>query len=49
MEHTCLPNAIQVTQQTQQILQDAYVFSEKSSIEVKGKGAVDAFLLLSHK
>ena len=49
MEHSCTPSAIQVTQQTQQILQDAYVFSDKSSIEVKGKGTVDAFTLLGRK
>ncbi|MDZ4141316.1 MAG: adenylate/guanylate cyclase domain-containing protein [Methylotenera sp.] len=49
MESTSKPNAIQVTQETQQLLQDDYVFSEKFSVVVKGKGIVDTFILLGHK
>lgn len=49
MESTCKPNAIQVTQETQMLIQDAYVFSEKMSVEVKGKGIVETFILLGHK
>lgn len=49
MESTCKPNSIQVTQETHKMLQDAYVFSEKSSVEVKGKGIVETYVLLGHK
>jgi guanylate cyclase len=49
MESTCKPNSIQVTQETQKMIQDAYVFSEKSSVEVKGKGIVETYVLLGHK
>ncbi len=49
MEQTCTPGTIQVTQQTQQLLQDAYVFSEGASIEVKGKGVIETFVLQSHQ
>jgi len=49
MENTCKPNFIQVTRQTQQMLQDTYIFSEKYSVEVKGKGVVETFVLLGRK
>lgn len=49
MESTCKPNSIQVTQETQKMIQDAYVFSEKSSVEVKGKGIVETYVLLGYK
>ena len=49
MESTCKPNLIQVTKETQQLLKDAYLFSEKSTVDIKGKGLVDAFILLGHK
>jgi guanylate cyclase len=49
MESTCQPNKIQVTQETQKIIQDAYIFSEKSSVEVKGKGIVETYILLGRK
>jgi guanylate cyclase len=49
MESTCKPDTIQVTRETQQIIQDIYVLSEKSSVEVKGKGVVETYVLLAHK
>ncbi len=49
MESTCKPNAIQVTQETQMLIQEAFVFSEKNIVEVKGKGLVETFILLGHK
>lgn len=49
MEDTCTPDAIQVTQATQQILQNTYAFSARTGVQVKGKGAVDTYILLGHK
>jgi adenylate cyclase len=49
MESTCIPNTIQVTQTTQKIIQDVYNFSEKSNVEVKGKGVVETYILLGPK
>ncbi|MDP1658084.1 MAG: adenylate/guanylate cyclase domain-containing protein [Methylotenera sp.] len=49
MESTSKPNAIQVTQETQQLIKDTYLFSEKSSVDVKGKGIVETFFLLARK
>jgi guanylate cyclase len=49
MESTCRPDTIQVTQTTQQLIQDAYYFSEKSYVEVKGKGIVETYILLGAK
>jgi guanylate cyclase len=49
MEETCMPDGIQVTQETQLALQDQYHFTARSNVEVKGKGVVDTFILLGHK
>lgn len=49
MEHICASNSIQVTQETQSALRHAYVFSEKASVEIKGKGIVDTYVLLGHQ
>ena len=49
MENTCMPNAIQVTQETQQILQNTHVFTARPNVEVKGKGTVETFILLGQK
>lgn len=49
MESTCQPAGIQVTHQTKQMLQDAYIFSEILNVEVKGKGVVEAHYLLGSK
>jgi len=46
MEETSLPNSIQVTQETQQLLAHDYVFSLRKAVEVKGKGVLDTFILL---
>jgi guanylate cyclase len=49
MESTSKPNTIQVTKETQQIIKDAYIFSEKSNVDVKGKGIVETYVLLGRK
>ncbi len=49
MEHICAPNNIQVTQNVKTLLEDAYVFSAKASVEIKGKGIVDTYVLLGSK
>lgn len=49
MEDTCILGTIQVTQETQHILQSTYAFSARAGVEVKGKGIVDTFILLGHK
>ena len=49
MESTCKPNNIQVTRETQALIKDAYIFSEKADVDVKGKGLVETYFLLSRK
>jgi adenylate cyclase len=49
MENICKPNSIQVTQETQRLLKEDYLFSEKASVDVKGKGLVDTYVLLGKK
>lgn len=49
MESTSKPNTIQVTLETQQLIKDNYVFSEKYSVDVKGKGLVETYALISRK
>lgn len=49
MEETCAEGGIQVTPVTQSLLQDAYQFQARSGIEVKGKGAVDTYMLIGRK
>jgi len=49
MEETCATDAIQVTQETQRLLQSDYKFSMRSGVEVKGKGVVDTFVLLARQ
>lgn len=49
MEDTCTPDVIQVTQATQQILQNTYAFSARTGVQVKGKGTIDTYILLGHK
>ena len=49
MESTCKPNNIQVTRETQALIKDAYIFSEKADVDVKGKGLVETYLLLARK
>ncbi len=45
MEETCFPGAIQVTQATKTALGNEYSFVERASVEIKGKGVVDTFIL----
>ena len=49
MESTGLLGAIQVSQATQQALQNAYEFTERVGVDVKGKGKLDTFILLGKK
>lgn len=49
MEHICAPNNIQVTQNSKSLLDHAYDFSSKASVEIKGKGIVDTYVLLGRK
>ncbi len=49
MEDTSMTDAIQVTLATQSLLESTYVFSARQGVDVKGKGAVDTFILLGHK
>ena len=49
MEETCMASGIQVTQETQRLLADTYLFSPRNGVEVKGKGAVDTYMLLGHR
>jgi adenylate cyclase len=46
MESTGVPGRIQVTERTRQLLGERYVFRERGSIQVKGKGAMHTFFLL---
>ncbi|HYN53184.1 MAG TPA: adenylate/guanylate cyclase domain-containing protein [Methylotenera sp.] len=49
MEHICAPNNIQVSQNAKSLLDNAYDFSSKASVEIKGKGIVDTYVLLGRK
>ncbi|MCU0543186.1 MAG: MASE1 domain-containing protein [Oscillatoriaceae cyanobacterium Prado104] len=49
MESHSLPGYIQVTSATYQILQDKYLFESRGSIEVKGKGYMNTYLLQCRK
>jgi class 3 adenylate cyclase len=45
MESTGVPGAIQVTRPVYEALRDKFAFEPRGAIEVKGKGAVEAWLL----
>ncbi len=45
MESTGVPGAIQVTRPVYEQLRDKFVFESRGAIDVKGKGAVEAWLL----
>lgn len=47
MEHYGLPGIIQVTGATYKLLQHLYIFEARGTIEVKGKGGVEAYILKS--
>lgn len=46
MEETCLPGNIQVTQSTQHLLKNEYVFASRSDVDVKGKGPTQTFIFV---
>ena len=45
MEHYSLPNAIQITEATYELLKDLFTLEPRGAIAVKGKGEVNAYLL----
>ncbi|MCB5184196.1 adenylate/guanylate cyclase domain-containing protein [Methylobacillus gramineus] len=45
MEHTGLPNEIQVSAASYQLLKDDYVFEPRGLVEIKGKGSVETYWL----
>ncbi|WP_088178030.1 adenylate/guanylate cyclase domain-containing protein [Methylovorus sp. MM2] len=45
MEQLAIPNTIQVTEATYQLLQNEYIFETRGLISVKGKGEVLAYIL----
>lgn len=49
MEETCTVSGIQVTSETQRLLQDAYRFEVRTGVDVKGKGLVDTYILMGSK
>lgn len=49
MESQGVPDAIQVTEATYERLKDRYAFEKRGVIDVKGKGLMPAYLLLSRK
>jgi class 3 adenylate cyclase len=49
MESHGLPNCIQVSQATYELLRDKYVFEERGVIDVKGKGEMFTYLLIGRK
>lgn len=49
MESHCLPGEIQVSESTYQSLKEKFIFSEKRTIEIKGKGEMATYLLLGEK
>jgi class 3 adenylate cyclase len=49
MESHGMPNCIQVSQTTYDLLQDKYLFEERGVIEVKGKGEMFTYLLKGRK
>lgn len=49
MESHGLPGCIQVTATTYDLLRDQYVFKERGSIQIKGKGEMMTYLLIAPK
>jgi class 3 adenylate cyclase len=49
MEQYGLPGMIQVTEATYMLLKNTYVFEPRGIIEVKGKGLVNAYFVLSRR
>jgi adenylate cyclase len=48
MESTGVPGCIQVTERTRRVLGERYVFQERGTIQIPGKGAMRTFFLLGH-
>ena len=48
-EDTCPPDSIQVTQESQTILQYRYNFSAREGVEVKGTGTIKTYMLLGRQ
>lgn len=46
MEQTSLPNTIQISKETKNLLAHDYPFSLRTGVEVKGKGILETFVLL---
>jgi class 3 adenylate cyclase len=49
MESSGLPGKIQVTATTYERLRDRYRFEERGAIEVKGKGRLNAYMLVGRR
>jgi class 3 adenylate cyclase len=49
MESHGTAGGIQVTAETYERLEDTYVFEERGTIEVKGKGKMETYLLIRRK
>jgi class 3 adenylate cyclase len=49
MESTGIPGQIQVTEKVYEIMKDDYKFEERGEIEVKGKGKMKTYFMLSRK
>ncbi len=49
MESHGIPGSIQISQATYELLQDKYLFEERGSISVKGKGVMSTYFLLGKK
>ena len=49
MESVCKVNSIQVTREVYEVLKDTYVFSEMTSVDIKGKGLIETCALLERK
>lgn len=49
MEHSGIPDGIQVTDATYQLLKDDYAFEYRGNIPLKGKGEAEAYILKARK
>ena len=49
MESHGIPGKIQVTRKTAIILKDQYVFKRRGTLDIKGKGAMETYLLIERK
>jgi hypothetical protein len=45
MQTTGVPGCIQVTERTRELLGERYLFQERGTIQVKGKGAMRTYFL----